>query len=168
MVRTAGSIGMPYSNNFPPAGNYSCVCVGVERTKSKVKHTPAIRLQWDTDDKRYSFEDTVYVTAGTLKMLNLIAQRVCNMPDTMELPDADAECANTLAGFILNSIRGKRAVVTIVENEEEYIDDDGRKRTKMVKGVMPFSGYNRPREVAPIEVPSSTPESFDDGGDCPF
>jgi len=168
MVRTAGMVGFPSGQNFPPEGTYLCECIKVEKSKSKVKGTPALNLEWLTTDHCYCFSDAVYVTPKTISRLNLIAQRVCGMPETFELPDDDLECAKALANVIYDSVVNKTAMVTIETNEEEYMVTEGEdmgKKKVVSKSRVAFNGYGKPIETPVEKEPES---SYTPDDEIPF
>jgi len=157
MPRTAGDIPMPSDNRWPPAGKYLATCIGVRKWRSPNKHTPAVMLTWRTPDDQFNFEDAVYVTEKTVPRLNLVAQRVCGMPDETELPDDNLEAARFLALHIFDHAHGRQAIVTIDEHAEQYMDENtGQKKTRTVRRVA-FAGYEA--------VEESTDDSFESPAD---
>lgn len=160
MVRTSQDVGMPSDLYWPPAGIYTAECTVAEKWTSPKKGTKAVRLEFVSD--QYTFEDLAFVSEKTIKRLNLIAQRLCGLPKETPLPDGNPECASFLAKYILDHAAGKRAKITIVEQNEEYMvaegPDAGQMRSKKRSRVA-FSGYEIAQQFAP--------DSANDG-DIPF
>lgn len=161
MGRTAGDIPMGTGNNFPPAGQHLCRCLKAEPWTSPNKHTPAVMLTLITKDSLYQFTDPVYVTAGAIGRLCLVARRLSGMAKDFPLPDEDLAAAKALARYILDNSATKDALVTIEEKEEEYIvqegPDMGARRTTSRRRVA-FGGYESPTQ----EQPESQSQADDD------
>jgi hypothetical protein len=152
MARLASDLGVPTNTIWPPAGKIIAGCTAAERYKSPKKGTSGIKVEWITGDLKYCFNDVLFVTPKAVKRLNLIAQRVCGMPDTTELPDDDVQCASFLAKYIMAHIVGKKALITIEENDESYIvenenDPDFGKKKSVTRRRVSFSGYDRPENI---------------------
>lgn len=126
------------------------------------------------------FKDKIYCTDKAIQRLNLVAQRVCNMPPETELPEDDLDAAKFLARHILDNAQGCWAKVRIEENEEKYIiksgDRMGQEATKMKRKVS-FGGYESmsdmpetPYDMPPNKnAPQGPPtEQIDDDEDLPF
>ena len=156
---------IPTGSNWPPAGEYACRCMLVEAGSSARKQTPFVSLTWQTEDAEYVFNDDIYVTPKTLKRLVLVAKRVCNAADEMELPDDDGQAAKDLARFIYDNAQGKRCMVEVVEYIEKYMPESGDNMgvlQEVKKHRVSFNGYNR----IPVktDVPAENTEG-DDGVD---
>jgi hypothetical protein len=126
--------------------------------ESKEKQTPYIELSLSNGE--YEFTDMLYVTPKTLGRLCLVAIRVCGMPRTEQLPDDDAQASRHVANIIIKSAIGKKAIVTIEENDEKFMSqsgpDAGRIITKKRKRVA-FQGYEEYKE-SPIEGDMQEPQ----------
>ena len=142
MGRTAGSIGTGGENSFPPPGKYNCKCTKIDKFTANNKK--AIKLTWKTDCGMYAFEDSTFLVSGAMKRLNLIAQKVCGMPETQELDDDDAICCKELADIIARSVVGKMATVTVIEKDEEYMDEETNRMKTVKRQSVPFTGYDKP------------------------
>ncbi len=144
MPRTAADVGTPRDSRWPPAGKVIVTCVEASRWKSPKKGTLAIMLIFENGE--YRFDDPVFITTKAIRRLNLVAMRLCDMPDDIPLPDDDAEAAREIATYVLNHACGKRAKLTIDVSTEEFIYEQGEKTGQ--KGTrerhrVAFAGYER-------------------------
>ncbi|HUW35266.1 MAG TPA: hypothetical protein VM223_26955 [Planctomycetota bacterium] len=143
MARTVADIGMP-EENWPPAGKEDCRCYGTETWISPKKKTPAVKLHWVSLHGLYDFTDLVFVTPKALSRLSLVAQRVCGISKDTELPDENAAAAKFLGRYILENAKDKCATVTIEEQLEEFIYENGPnvgQKGSKTRHKVAFSGY---------------------------
>lgn len=163
MPRMLGDISLGFNNAFPPPGKYLCRCIEAKPWTSPNKKTPAAMLTFVTQDGLYQFEDPVFVTGKALNRLSLVAQHLCNMAKTVQLPDDNLAAAKQLARYITDNAKGQDALLTVEEQEEQYMvengPDVGQVRTRHRRRVA-FGGYERP---AAIES-----ESLLKDGEAPF
>ena len=153
MPRTADSLGVPSSQSWPPAGWHDCKCIGVESMKSSKKGTPGLTLTWQTADAEYAFDDTLWLTTGAIRRVNLVALRVCGLPRDHLLPDEEREALKALARFVKDNVKGKRARVQIEANREEFIDPDPGSATfgqtrSFTRHRVAYAGYDAPKSPA--------------------
>lgn len=162
MPRTAAEIGMPSELRWPPAGWHVCGCTGASKWKSPKKGTPAIMLQWMTEDGNFAFEDPLFLTPKAMPRVNLVAQRVCGMDSETELPDDDKEAMRFLVRFIMDNAMGRRARVLVEEQEVKYMrEDTGTLGTALRKRVA-FAGY---AALEPITTRTREPQGLEPLGD---
>lgn len=142
-MRTVDSVSFG-GTSFPPKGKYQCKVIALSKGKSPSKKTPFIELTLTTGED--DFSDQLYITDKAIGRLCLVARRVCDMPDTFEIPDNDNEAVNLIAKFICENALEKECIVTIEENEESFIPtsgpDIGRTKT-ILKRRVAFRGYDR-------------------------
>ena len=147
-MRTVNDVPMG-GNSWPPAGKHLCRCTDAKPWTSPKKQTPAVMLTWVTRDGAYQFEDAVFVTSKAIGRLHLVAKRVCQIPGDTELPDDDLNAAKVFARYIADNAKGKDALVTIEEQEEQFVvregPDMGQTRTTTRHRVA-FGGYESPTE----------------------
>lgn len=144
MARTASDLGTPTTGTWPVAGKHDCKCVGAEKARSQKKKTPFVKLTFRTIDGVYEFTDDAYVVPKCIKRLNLIAQRLCAMPETTEIPEDDEEATKFLGNYILKNAPGKMAIINIEENTEEYMVENGPEsgtKKKVKRKRVAFGGY---------------------------
>jgi hypothetical protein len=157
MSRTVSDFGM--QRIFPPAGRYPVSITGIEKGFSQKKKTPQITLVFS--DGEVEFDDNLFVTEKTIPRLCLVARRVCGMPDTTAVPDADIDAANFVAKYIMDNALGKKCIVKIDETEETILvekgPDAGRKKTIKRRRVA-YSGYEKYTERNPGEDEMPFPE----------
>jgi hypothetical protein len=173
MARTASDIGVPSGNRWPPTGKRNCICIEASKQRSKQKKTPCVHLKFRSFNGEYEFSDDVWVVAKGLKRLNLVAQRLCNLPEEFALPDDDLEAARLLANYIHDNAKGKRATITIEENEEKYMVESGPEKglqKKITRKRVAFAGYDRLREQEGESTQDEYPTDDSDfgGEDVPF
>ncbi len=168
MSRTVDSLGTPSGDNWPPDGKHLVTCIGTEQVTSSVKHTPAVEMTFSTPDILYRFTDRAYVTAGAVKRLNLIAQRLCDIDKDFPLPDDNLEAAKMLGRYILENAVDRQVYVVIETTKEEFMQtygDNVGKKSTIDRPRVTFSGYER------ADVPAITPEGPTDQeeeDDIPF
>ena len=147
MARILGDIAVGFNNAFPPPGKYLCRCIEAKPWTSPKKKTPAAMLTFVSQDSLYQFEDPVYVSPKALSRLSLVAQRLCHLDKTIELPDDDMAAAKQLARYITDNAKGQDILLTIEESEEQYLiqegPDVGNVRTRKRRRVA-FGGYEVP------------------------
>lgn len=153
--------------NWPPLGWREGKCIKIENWESPVKHTPALRLTYETTDGIYSFEDLVFLTPKAIKRIALIASRLCGFDD--EVPDKDDDAAIFLSDFIFENAVGKTANILIEEKPEtifiETGPDIGQKKIIMRKKVA-FGGYQTLKKEESQKAEETEEETKKD--DLPF
>jgi hypothetical protein len=157
MARTAEQVGTPQSANWPPPGKYQVTVIGADRWFSPKKKTPAAHLTLSTPDRAYEFDDMIFVTEKAIQRLNLVAQRVCEMPKETPLPDDDLECAKFLGRYILEHAIGRQCIVTVETSIEEFIYESGDKigqKGSRTKHHVAFTGYERLEPGMPANPPA--------------
>lgn len=166
-MRTAGDLGVPSNQAWPPAGWWRCVCVGTERWKSPKKGTPAIKLQWQSSNAEYAFEDALFLSVKAMRRVNLVALRVCRLDPATELPSDDAEALRWLAQFVMDNAQGKIADVNIETTAEQFMDEQTGQLRTAKRSRVAFAGYReptaRPDDLEPVDADG---EKID--GDLPF
>ena len=172
MPRTSADINLPSEEKWPPPGRHLLMCINSAIWKSPKKKTPAVMLTWADAELVYEFGDPVFVTPAALARLNLVAQRVCHIPNDMPLPDDDAGVAKVLAHYILENAIGNSAYVTVEENIEKFMYTTGPKAGQTgekARRKVAFAGYEFVDK--PVDKPTQSPVSgLDDGSadEIPF
>ena len=129
---------------FPQPGKYPVSIISIEKGFSSVKKTPQITV-WFSDGEN-EFNDNLFVTEKAIPRLALFAKRVCLMDEKTMLPDDDKECKLVIARHIMENSVGKKCIVTIEENIEQYIVEKGPDvgQTKNIKKRrVAFRGFDR-------------------------
>jgi hypothetical protein len=137
---------------MPPVGKIEAVCLDAKVETSKTKHTPYVRLTWESPDCQFNWTDDIFCTVKAIRRVALVAKHVCGFNG--ELPDNNDDALGVLTDFIVANAIGKRSIVTIEEKSEIYIPetgpDMGRKKEIMKKRVA-FSGYAKPEATVPVD-----------------
>ncbi len=166
MSRQADSIGMGYS--YPGVGPHNCFCTGVKKDVSKNEnHTPFIEIEW-TANTGEMFTDKVFTTPKAIGRLTMVAMRCAGLDRKAELPDSDSDCVTELERFIMENIVGKEAIVTIEEQEYEFMPTEGSdigKKIKKKNKRVAFRGYD---EVKQSETKSDPSAKKSQDEDLPF
>lgn len=147
---------IPQSNEAPPVGWHRCKCTGVEDWTSPKKGTPAKEIEFLSQNGE-SFTDMVFLTIKALSRLSLIANRLCNAPDGLEIPDDDGDAVEFLGAYIHDNAPGKFVDVEIVESTEQFMYEDGPNIGKVgtkTRRKVSFNGYRRiaAAESAPADA----------------
>lgn len=165
MTRTVGDIPTGGAS-WPKPGKIEARCYKAEKWVANTG-TKAVKLWWSTEEG-HDFTDSVFVTIKAMGRLSLVAQRVCAMPKNFPLPDDDAQAAAVLAKYILENAIGRSAILTIEEQKQEFIHQDGpdvgKKDTKTMMRVA-FSGYDA---LPQTEVEAATGFDGDVDAGVPF
>jgi len=155
---------------MPPAGRHLCKVLGHEKGRSSKKQTPQLELTLTNGE--CVFTDQLYVTGGAIRRLAMVAKRVCDSPEDFELPEDDGEAANAIASFIAETIDGKKCVVIVEENPEEFIAESGPdlgKKIQVMRRRVAFAGYERHEDQDEPETQQEQPIDTTVGdGDLPF
>ena len=156
MARTAGDVGVPMDQRWPPPGWVRARCIGAVAWRSPKKKTPAAMLSWRTPDGQFEFDDPVFVTGKAVRRLNLVALRICGMDEARELPEDDGEAAKVLGRYICDNALGKDADILIEQQHEQFIYQDGPKLGQTgvkIRSKVAFSGYRVPTGAPPSPQP---------------